>query len=43
VIERDISPLVDTTVVDKEGNLYWFRFGEIPSEPAEIWSCKPGK
>ena len=43
VIERDTFPLIDTTVVDREGNLYWFHFGEIPSQPAEIWSCSSEK
>ena len=43
VIERDEFPLLETTVVDEEGNLYRFHFGEVPSEPAEIWSCSPEK
>ncbi len=41
IVERDKFTRPSTDVLDGKGNLYTWHFGEIPSEPAEIWRCNP--
>ena len=39
VIERNMFTRPSVDVIDRNGNLYIWRFGEVPSGPAEIWRC----
>jgi|GEM_PF-3923725 len=41
IIERDEWTRPAADIVDKNGNLYIWNYGETPSEPVEIWHCSP--
>lgn len=41
IVEYDTFKRPATDVIDGEGNLYLWRFDQVPAEPAEIWRCSP--
>lgn len=41
IVELDKFSRPAGSVIDKEGNFYLWDYGEIPSDPAEIWRCSP--